>query len=93
MKKYKIPNCANYTKRTRNVICINAHNSLKHELKKAELGWKLKKEGKEFITEAQCKRTGDIIDLISLDDGCEYEIIHTHGEKKCLQRGRTLVRA
>jgi len=47
---------------------------------------------RSFITEAQCKQTRDIIDLVVLDSGEEQEIIKSHGLEKAKSRGRTVVK-
>ena len=52
-------------------IIINTHNSLEHELKKAEIFYNCKKQGLEVFTEVGLKNTGHtgqrIADVIVLD--------------------------
>jgi hypothetical protein len=48
-------------------LVMNTHNSLEHELKKAEIYYKLKKSGLEVYSEVSLKGTGRIADLIVLD--------------------------
>ena len=52
-------------------VQINTHNSLEHELKKAEIFYNAKKEGLEVFTEVHLKSTGHtgqrIADVIVLD--------------------------
>jgi len=82
MDKYKVPHMQNYTKRAKNAVYLSAHNTLEHELAKAEFCWNLKKEGKQFITEAQAKDNNRIVDIIILDSAEEVEIVKNHLSKK-----------
>ena len=72
--KYSTPGCPRYYKRKRNAIFISVANSLAHEQKKLEVCYNLKKEGKEFITEAYENATGLIRDIVCLDDNEITEI-------------------
>lgn len=72
--KYHIPGMTNIHRIKRNAVFISTANSLKHELKKLEICYELKKAGKEFITEAEknsrkgeAKRRVDIVDLVTGD--------------------------
>ena len=82
-RKYHVPNQKNSLLK-KNAIHISTANSLKHELKKLEICYELKKLGSEFITEAEIrdskpKRRVDIVDLSS---GHEIEIECNHSIKK-----------
>ena len=57
----------------RNCIRLSPANSLKHEMKKAELCYELLKEGKEFITEARFINKSRA-DILVLDDCIALEI-------------------
>lgn len=63
----------------RNVINLNVHNSLQHELIKFRICYELRKQEKEFITEAHLK--GDshgnkgIVDILVLDTAQIIEIM------------------
>ena len=72
-RKFHTPGMPNYAKRKRNAVFISPSNSLEHEKAKLEVCWNLRKQGKDFITEAVCNRTNlrhDVVDL----DGDIYEI-------------------
>ena len=76
LHRYHVPGQVN-TSLTRNVIYISTANSLKHELKKLELCYALKKEGIEYITEAERIKKGEAkrrIDIVNLVTGDEIEI-------------------
>jgi len=79
-KKYHIPNCANYIRRTKNTVVIHTSNNLPHEIEKLKLCYELQKEKKWFITEAQRNNSLIIVDVVCLDDGEEYEIVDTSGD-------------
>ena len=64
---------------TKETKCVINHvamrpNSWGHEQAKALKCWELMKEGKQFITEAKCRFTGLVRDVVCLDDGISYEI-------------------
>ena len=66
----------------RDVVNLNAHNSKKHELIKAEICYELKKANKSFITEAPIltgKRTGKA-DILVLDTAEVIEIMVSESE-------------
>ena len=71
--KYHIPGCSNLHRLKFNSIQISIANSLKHELKKAEICYKIKKQGHFFITEAESNKRNKRVDIVDLDDGMEYE--------------------
>jgi hypothetical protein len=58
----------------RGVVNISTANSLKHELTKTEICYKLKAVGKEYITEAKLQGGGRT-DILVLDDGMCIEIL------------------
>ena len=73
----------------RNCIRINIGSSLEHELKKFQVCWNLKKQGKEFITEAEFERPGIFkkrADIVCLDDGVILEIIVSEREESLLAK-------
>lgn len=78
MKKYHTPGCQNYVKRAKNAVFISPSNSLKHEMKKLEVCYELRKEGITFITEAVRNKKEDgkdrRVDVVNLDTGDEIEI-------------------
>ena len=73
-KSYHTPGMPNYAKRKRNAIFISTANTLKHEIGKLACCYRLRKEKKEFITEAVDNKTGLRRDIVCLDDGEIYEI-------------------
>ena len=73
-KKYKVPNCAPYTKRARNAVYISAANTFAHEAGKLKVCHDLKKAKQEFVTEVMEKSTGLIRDVVCLDTGVIYEV-------------------
>ena len=70
--KYHVPGCSNLHSLKINAIFISTANSLKHELKKTEVCYKIKKKGNNFITEAERKKRR--VDVVDIDTGTEYEI-------------------
>ena len=89
-RRYHIPGCHYSILCPRNLVRFNTHNSKEHEMKKAEVCFEMQKAGQEFITEAA--RNGDVIDVICLDSGDEWEIINTHGLEKAVNNGRHVVK-
>lgn len=85
-KKYHIPNCQNFIRRTRNAVILHIQNNKPHELKKAEVCYDLLKEGKEFVTEVQRNKANaenlkPIVDIVVLDDdNMEIEIVDSSGD-------------
>jgi len=61
----------------RNDIRININNSFEHELAKFIISWNLKKEGKEFITEATFENRLGRADIVILDNSEIIEILET----------------
>jgi len=77
--KYHIPNQTSMYRLKINAIFISTANSLKHELKKLEVCYNLRKQGHKFITEAernQLDKRGNKrrVDIVDLDTGIEYEV-------------------
>jgi len=64
-----------------NHIKFNAHNSLDHELAKAEICYLLLQNNKEFITECRLRKTGQMADIFVTDNETVIEIIHSETEK------------
>ena len=70
-KTYCVPGCSSMNRVKLNAVFFSKANSEVHELKKAEVCWELKKEGINFVTEAERnskdyqgkKRRIDIVDL------------------------------
>lgn len=60
----------------RNTIVLCSNNSLAHEMKKAEICYTLKKQGKEFYTEAEFI-TGRRADIYITDSDLAVEIMHS----------------
>lgn len=76
---YHIPSCNHYMKRPKNAVYISVANSIEHEIAKLKVCYDLRKERKEFITEAcrnQKDENGKIrrVDVVVLDLGEEIEI-------------------
>lgn len=69
----------------RNCVRINVGNTIEHERKKFETCFELKKQGKEFITEAVFEKSRKRADIVVLDDGLCIEIAHSESEEslKC----------
>lgn len=82
-KKYHVPEQPHDLVK-KNVINISTANSLKHELKKLEVCYELKKLGSEFITEAEKRgsRPRRRVDIVDLSSGSEIEIECNHHIKK-----------
>ena len=61
-----------------NVVSLNSGNTLEHELLKTEICYKLKREGRTFITEGVLL-SGDRPDItvLDLENPIAYEIVHS----------------
>ena len=70
------------SKRERNVVRINSGNSLKHELAKFYLNWCLRRNGSETVTEAIFRGYRARGDVLELDTGTVYEILHSETKEK-----------
>ncbi len=81
--KYHVPGQKN-TLLKKNAVNISTANSLKHELKKLEICYELKKLGSVFITEAEKRGSKPIrrVDIVDLSSGDEIEIETNHKIKK-----------
>jgi len=66
----------------RNHIRFNSHNSLEHELVKAEICYALLKANKEFLTECKLKGLRNVSDVFVTDSAHVIEILHTETDKK-----------
>lgn len=81
-RKYHIPDCHNYVKRTKKAIHLNTHNNIEHERMKFEICYELQKSGCLFITEASRNvKKGEkekIVDIVDLSGGVEIEIVNKH---------------
>jgi len=66
-----------------NVVKINTHNSLYHELAKCRKAYDLIKEGKQVITEAIFKN-GTRADIFVPLDFSVFEVLHSETEKEAL---------
>lgn len=62
-------------------IRLNVGNTLDHERKKFEICFELKKQNKEFLTEAVFEKSGKRADIVVLDDGLCIEIAKTESEE------------
>lgn len=84
--KYHIPGCTPVHTLKRNCIFISTANGLKHELKKLEICYEIKKLGGEFITEAVRNKKEDgkerRVDIVNLVTADEIEIETNHKVKK-----------
>ena len=91
MRLYKVPGTACMPCH-RNHVILRPQNNWEHEKKKCEICYHLLNCETSFITEAQRKDNGDIIDVVILDTGEEIEIDHKHGNVEELKKkGRTVV--
>ena len=70
----------------RNHIRFNVHNSIEHEMTKAEICYSLLKANKEFLTECRLKNLKNIIDVFVTDSATAIEILHTETEKLFKQK-------
>jgi len=66
----------------RNCIRFNKHNSIEHEIAKAEICYLLLKNNKEFITECKLSDTGQMADIFITDNAFIIEILHSETEKE-----------
>ncbi len=69
----------------RNVVNINAHNSIEHEKIKFEICYRLKSEGQHFFTEAPICGSGNkkgYADIVILDTGTIIEILVSETEEQ-----------
>ncbi len=71
-----------HSKRERNVVRINTGNSLKHEVAKFYLNWILRRNGSETVTEAIFRGYRAKGDVLELDSGTCYEILHSETKEK-----------
>ena len=69
-----------HSKRERNVVRVNVGNSLKHELAKFYLNLVLRRNGSETVTEAIFKGYNARGDVLELDTGTCYEILHSESK-------------
>jgi len=72
----------------RNVIYLNTHNSLEHELKKTEVCYFLKKQGIEFYTEAELIGAGRA-DIFVVDIPVAIEIVKTEPPESIIEKSRS----
>lgn len=91
-KLYHVSGCSKYVRCPENLVRFNTHNSKEHEMMKASVCYDLQKSGQAFITEACRNDSGDIVDVINLDNGEEWEIVNTHGLEKAVANGRRVVK-
>lgn len=80
-KKYHTQGMPNYARPKINVIFISIANSLKHELKKLEICYKLRKDNYSFITEAVEIISGLKRDVICLETNEIYEIENSKSKR------------
>ena len=71
-----------HSKRERNVVRVNVGNSLKHELAKFYLNWLLRRNGSETVTEAIFRGYKARADVLELDTGTVYEILHSETKER-----------
>ena len=70
------------SRRHRNCIRINTHNSFIHELVKFVICWNLANKGKEFLTEAISEDRKQIADIVVLDDKEIIEVLYSETEER-----------
>ncbi len=82
-RKYHVPG-QKHDLLKKNAIFISTANSLKHELKKLEICYELKKLGSVFITEAEKRNSKPKrrVDIVDLSSGNEIEIETKSNVKK-----------
>lgn len=73
-------------RRHKNCIRINTANSLKHEMKKLEVCYTLKKYGHDFLTEATFSKNGKRCDIVDLSDKSVIEIAVTEEEESLAKK-------
>ena len=74
LKRYHVPSMQNYCRRKVNSIHLSPANSLKHEMAKCEVCYRLLKDKQAFITEAATKDNKRRVDIVNLNTGTEIEI-------------------
>lgn len=73
--KYHAPGGTPLTGRVkRNAVFISTANSIEHEMLKVKVCYLLRKDGKQFLTEAIENSTNLRRDVICLDDNMAFEI-------------------
>lgn len=72
--KYGVPGATSFAKRRHNNLKPEAKNSWEHESAKFWIGYLLNKADKTFIAEALVKNTGEIADIVCLDDNTRIEV-------------------
>src|SRR3990167_10536219 len=72
-----------FANRKLDVVRLNSHNSLVHELKKAEICYQLQKDGHHYITEAIFEDKSGIADIYDVTDDVVYEILNSETEAQC----------
>ncbi len=82
-RKYHVPG-QKHDLLKKNAVFISTANSLKHELKKLEICYELKKLGSVFITEAEKRNSKPKrrVDIVDLSSGSEIEIETNHKIRK-----------
>jgi len=98
--KNRIENMKMYRTKTgkpisKNKVIFNTHNSPEHEAEKSRLAYEIQMKEQWFATEVVDIPTGDIIDLVNLDEPYpqgQIEIVKSHGEKKAVSNGRRVVK-
>jgi hypothetical protein len=68
-----------------NVVKLNIHNSLHHELAKCKKAYELIKEGKQIVTEAIFK-SGGRADILVPEEFRVYEIMSSETEEEALDK-------
>jgi hypothetical protein len=68
----------------RNSVALNTGNTLAHELKKAEIAYKLIKLGYEVYTEAIFANNKGRSDIFVTDNCSIYEILHSEKEEDAI---------
>lgn len=89
---YHIAGCGKHMRCPINLVRFNSHNSKEHEMAKAAVCYDIQSAGKQFITEACRNDTGEVIDVVCLDDFEEIEVVKTHGLEKAVSNGRIVIK-
>lgn len=91
MNKFHRQGCQNYIKCVKNAVMISIANTKAHEHGKLEICYDIKKDGKNFITEAVSNETGERHDIVVLETGEIIEVDAFHGNiKQLLEKGYTV---
>jgi len=80
--------CRHTSKIHRNCIRINTNSTYEHEKKKFDECWRLAKEGKAYITEAEGEDKSWRADILVLDDNLAIEIVKSETDESIQIKNR-----